>query len=617
MKSKHQLVFFITSLLTIVLIPLQIIAATVEKGCFGTITLYVDEEKTVSSAFDSFAESVADNVRWSCTEEFFISDTHYRNDNLYFTIKSEDIYAHKCVLVGRRPTDSQQKVYCHLNYKGTRYIGYYNVEVKSLGKLTVNQSREGDVVYLSCPEVPNANLFYFIGEYDFTTEVFRTEEGQWWGSDSFYDYKTHTFKDVISYTSAGITLPNGSGRIVVYGFASYPKYEVGYINGVYSTRTSVSSITLDRETLFLEVGSSQTLQATVLPSNATDKTVTWKSNDTSVVTVSSNGTVTAVSVGTATITCKANDGSGIQAACIVTVTPSDVKVTSISLNKTSLSLETGQSETLSAAVYPNNATNKTVAWKSSNTSVATVSSNGTVTAVSKGTSTITCTASDGSGVSASCVVTVTEPAQTAEVYFVSVTCDNPDRANLTQNDELLFHATFENKGATDDVYSMIALIDTKVGKIIAHGDYDIRSFKGGEQTTVEYAYPLDTIAPGKYEATVLFFDFNYNGGGSWIYGGDSYLWEITVKESSGRKGDVNDDNDVNGTDLVALTNMILGRSAKTPNGDVNGDGEVNGTDYVVLTNIILNRSNARRKAAIQIPKELQETLDKKFLTKEQ
>lgn len=613
MKSKHQLVFFITSLLTIVLIPLQTIAATVEKGCFGTITLYVDEEKTVSSAFDSFAESVADNVRWSCTEEYWISDTHYNNDNYYYTIKSEDIYAHKCVLVGRKPTDSQQKVYCHLNYKGTRYIGYYNVVVKSLGELTVTQRREGNVVYLSCPEVPNANLFYFIGDYYFSDETFRIDEGQWRGGDSFYDYKTHTFKDVISYTSAGITLP--SGHAIVTGFASYPGYEYGFKQGGYFT-VSVSSITLDREILSLEVGCSQTLQATVLPSN-TDQTVTWSSSNTSVATVSNNGTVTAVSVGTATVTCKANDGSGIQATCIVTVTPSDVKVTSISLNKTSLSMEIGQTETLSATVYPNNATNKNVTWKSSNTSVATVSSNGTVTAVSKGTSTITCTANDGSGVSTSCVVTVTEPAQTAEVHFVSVTCDNPDRANLTQNDELLFHATFENKGATDDVYSMIALIDTKVGKIIAHGDYDIRSFKGGEQTTVEYAYPLDTIAPGKYEATVLFFDFNYNGGGSWIYGGDSYLWEITVKESSGRKGDVNDDNDVNGTDLVALTNMILGRSAKTPNGDVNGDGEVNGTDYVVLTNIILNRSNARRKAAIQIPKELQETLDKKFLTKEQ
>ena len=81
-------------------------------------------------------------------------------------------------------------------------------------------------------------------------------------------------------------------------------------------------------------------------------------------------------------------------------------VTNITLDKTELSLSIGDSETLTATIEPNNATNKTVTWSSNNEAVATVD-NGKVTAVKEGTATITVTAQDGSGVSTSCSVTVT------------------------------------------------------------------------------------------------------------------------------------------------------------------------------------------------------------------
>ena len=87
----------------------------------------------------------------------------------------------------------------------------------------------------------------------------------------------------------------------------------------------------------------------------------------------------------------------------------NVSVTSITLNKTSLSTETGKSETLTAIVLPDNATDKSVTWSSSNTSIATVDNNGKVTAKNAGSATITCTANDGSGVQATCAVTVTNP----------------------------------------------------------------------------------------------------------------------------------------------------------------------------------------------------------------
>ena len=91
----------------------------------------------------------------------------------------------------------------------------------------------------------------------------------------------------------------------------------------------------------------------------------------------------------------------------LTATPKPVKVSSITLNQTSLTMTSkGQTASLTATVNPGNAANKSITWSSSNSSVATVSANGTVTAVANGTADITATAADGSGVSAKCSVTV-------------------------------------------------------------------------------------------------------------------------------------------------------------------------------------------------------------------
>ena len=92
----------------------------------------------------------------------------------------------------------------------------------------------------------------------------------------------------------------------------------------------------------------------------------------------------------------------------VTYTAEDVHVTSVSLNKNTLSMEEGDTEQLTETVLPSNATDKSVTWSSNNTAVATVSSSGLVTAVSAGSATITVTTTDG-GYTASCAVTVTQP----------------------------------------------------------------------------------------------------------------------------------------------------------------------------------------------------------------
>ena len=90
-----------------------------------------------------------------------------------------------------------------------------------------------------------------------------------------------------------------------------------------------------------------------------------------------------------------------------TVTPEIVPVSQITLNKAETSISVGNSETLTATVAPENATNKALKWASSDEDVATVAPDGIVTAVKVGTATITATAADGSGKSATCTVTVT------------------------------------------------------------------------------------------------------------------------------------------------------------------------------------------------------------------
>ena len=164
----------------------------------------------------------------------------------------------------------------------------------------------------------------------------------------------------------------------------------------------VTSVTLNKTSLALTEQETFQLSATVSPDNATDKTVTWSSSNTAIATVSDNGLVTAVAEGTTTITAKAGDKT---ATCTVTVSKKVIPVTSVSLNKTSLALTEQETFQLSATVSPDNATDKTVTWSSSNTAVATVSSNGLVTAVQEGSATITAKAGDKT---ATCTVTVSK-----------------------------------------------------------------------------------------------------------------------------------------------------------------------------------------------------------------
>ncbi len=165
---------------------------------------------------------------------------------------------------------------------------------------------------------------------------------------------------------------------------------------------AVEKIELDRDSLFLEKGDFFTLTATITPDDATDKTVTWKSSDPTIATVGPDGTVTGIAVGVATV--YASSSNGLTAECVVTVTPGYVAPESISLSNTELLMREGHTADLIAIVRPDEATDKSVTWTSSDESIATVDENGIVTAIRQGVTVVSATTVNG--LQAFCTVTV-------------------------------------------------------------------------------------------------------------------------------------------------------------------------------------------------------------------
>ena len=170
-------------------------------------------------------------------------------------------------------------------------------------------------------------------------------------------------------------------------------------------RTPVTGIELNKGNIsFTEIGQSEKLTATVLPTNATEKSVTWTSSNPAVAVVA-NGNVVCMGYGTAIIFATTVDGK-FMANCTVTA-KENIAVTSIELDKSSIDFtEIGQVDHIAATVLPDNATNKNVIWKSSNSSVATVN-NGKVVCIGWGKTVISAITEDGDFI-ATCSVNAKE-----------------------------------------------------------------------------------------------------------------------------------------------------------------------------------------------------------------
>lgn len=228
------------------------------------------------------------------------------------------------------------------------------------------------------------------------------------GADASYRDKlnwTSLDEEVVTVSDTGEISSISSGNTTIYVTDGN---KIEYISCIVTDEdepSSIASISLTPEIISIHAGETSRLTATVSPSDATNKSLTWSSSNEDVATVDANGLVTAKNPGTATITATANDTTNgvIFDTCEVTVTP--VTLEGIALNTETLSLQYKSTYKLTVTFNPANATNKKITWTSSNEKVAIVDQSGNVTAVGKGTANITATTEDG-GKTANCTVTV-------------------------------------------------------------------------------------------------------------------------------------------------------------------------------------------------------------------
>ncbi len=179
---------------------------------------------------------------------------------------------------------------------------------------------------------------------------------------------------------------------------------------------NVTGITVTPEESILTVGDTAQISSIISPENATFPEVTWTTSDTAIVTVDTNGKVTALTAGAATITVTTEDGN-FSAESKITVVRATIPVTGVSVTPPTKNLTEGDSAQFTAAISPSDATNTNVSWTTSNSAIVTVDTNGKVTALTAGSATIIVTTEDGDFMAES-IITVNE--SQADLCIVSL-----------------------------------------------------------------------------------------------------------------------------------------------------------------------------------------------------
>ena len=181
------------------------------------------------------------------------------------------------------------------------------------------------------------------------------------------------------------------------------------------TPMQIISLSFAQDKVSVKKGDSQELIVLVYPTELSNEKLTWASSDSKIVKVDDNGVVTGVNVGKATITVKSSNGK--EATCIVEVTQDEVKVKSINLKPNKVTIKSGSTTQIAVTIKPDNATNRTLVWTSSNPSVATVNSKGVVKALKSGTVTITAKTKDGKIIATSTITVEVAPKQIESLSF--------------------------------------------------------------------------------------------------------------------------------------------------------------------------------------------------------
>lgn len=261
--------------------------------------------------------------------------------------------------------------------------------------------------------------------------------------------------------------------------------------------TPAESISVDPKGPFtLRIGETIQFSATVLPQDATDKSVSWMSQ-TGGVTIDANGLATAVAP-VENNWISATNSAGQQDLVYITVLPT--LISSIDVVPQELSLKVNQTIKVQAVVNPVDATDKSLKWSSSNTAVATVDGNGNIIAVAMGETDITVTANDGSGVSATCKVTVVPtPVESVSVTASGSTTLKPEQT-LQLNASVLPEDTIDKTVVwTSSDVTVATVTNSGLVTAVSVGNASIKATAGDKSACVEI-----TVEPIRAESLILF-----------------------------------------------------------------------------------------------------------------
>ena len=327
---------------------------------------------------------------------------------------------------------------------------------------------------------------------------------------------------------------------------------------------SVTGIALNKTTVALTVNQTETLTATITPANATNKNVTWSASGNGVVSVV-DGLVRALKAGTSTVTATTVDG-GYTANCEVTVSAATVAVTGVTLNKASLSLTVGDSETLTATVAPSDATNKNVTW--SVTGDAVTVNNGTVTAAKAGNATVTVTTVDG-GFTANCAVTV-EEASTKPADAVDLAYSTADTLGEHGDDYCYFNDPDKWSGATARVNE--AYYSPTEGLVFDYtydptsnpgqNNWSVQLMRKNSSLTVGTMYDLSFKLNSSKAGTIIVNDTNTE-----IVKGDNDI-KVTYKQGEGASFNIQFSFNLIGDARVVITDILWEAALAAPEGVV-------------------------------------------------
>lgn len=303
---------------------------------------------------------------------------------------------------------------------------------------------------------------------------------------------------VATVSSAGVVTPKKAGKVTITATTKDSKKATAKATITFTALVDV--ITISGGTT-VTGGATKTLKATIAPSAATNKAVTWKSDNKAVATVNSSGVVTTKVVSgleIVTITATAKDGSGVKATYNLKVYPKAKSVsviqdsTGVKPSKFYMSSTTSKNFQFSATVSPADA-RQTVKWSSDNTAVAKISSTGKMTAVRVGWATITATASDGSGAKVSFAVEVRQSSEKVKITGVKTM-----KGGATQT----LKATFTPTDTSVPIVTWSSS-DTSVATVNSNSGVVTAKAVTTESTVVISAKPKDGgAATAKYTITV-------------------------------------------------------------------------------------------------------------------